>query len=92
LSALITCRLRVISVTLEKGFQSGAHVVAGLRSRPVDECGKPPIRKRRKLYAALNQRVEVSQNVYFDGDMGLISLDSVTAKVYPAGNFLRPSL
>jgi hypothetical protein len=40
----------------------------------------------------LNQRVEVSQNVCFDGDMRLIGLDSVTARVYPAGSFLCPSL
>jgi hypothetical protein len=92
MSAFVTRRLGVIGVTLEKEFQSGTDVIAGPRSRPVDKCRGPSICKRRIPQAALDQRVEVGQDEYLDGDMGLVDLNSVSTGVQPGGSFSRPDM
>ena len=59
MTALITRRLRVIGVTLEKALQGGADVITDPRSRLVKEFRGPSICERRETQANLNQRVEV---------------------------------
>ena len=59
MTALITRRLRVIGVALKKAFQGGADVVAGPRSRLVEEFRGASIRERRATQATLDQRVQV---------------------------------
>ena len=56
---MITRRLRVIGVALKKAFQGGADVVAGPRSRLIEEFRGASIRERRATQATLDQRVQV---------------------------------
>jgi hypothetical protein len=85
----------MIRVALEKKFKGSVVVVIGPRSRPVDKVWRRPMGEWGKVQTASNQRVKVCQGQDSkdgNGNMSLIHLEKVAARVDPVVDYLGPGL